>query len=74
MVGKPNQTILKECQTARTQDDSDSKFPGRLRPKPFRTQDESHRNLFGTLTTNNIINVCYPWDREGRDTNDWCIT
>ena len=42
--------LIGECQTTRTQDNSDPKFLGRLGPKPFRTQDESDPNLFGPKT------------------------
>ena len=61
--------VYYECQTTRTQDDSDPKFLGRLGPKPFRTQDESDPNLFGPKTnrthtdgryTDDIINAWYP--------------
>ena len=49
-IGLSSPVILYECQTTRTQDNSDPKFLGRLGPKPFRTQDESDPNLFGPKT------------------------
>ena len=64
--GRRSMGILLECQTTRTQDNSDPKFLGRLGPKPFRTQDESDPNLFGPKTnrthtdgryTDDIINA-----------------
>ena len=54
--------LLKECQTTRTQDDSDPKFLGRLGPKPFRTQDESDPNLFGPKTNRTHADGRYTGD------------
>ena len=66
------ESYCNECQTTRTQDDSDPKFLGRLGPKPFRTQDESDLNLFGPKTnrthtdgryTDDIINASLGTER-----------